>query len=164
MKKILSLLMIALITGFVAFMSSCKDDDDPELTDQQKAARTLSEDAWGGSGKVEVTPPRAEVTPDLYEPLTTLQLEFGATTDYEPTSFEATGGGDFFPDVNTTWSWSGAGTSTIQIASGQVTQLTGLTFDPDVENATSITFTFNYPASGGKVKDVTGDYTVTLSK
>lgn len=168
MKRIVYLLSV-LILGSSVLLSGCgdkdKDSETPELSDQQKAAKTLSSGVWGGQGKVSVTPPNSEITEAIYEDLLDVAFTFDANEDYEPSSFSSTGGGDFFPDLSTEWSWSGSGTSTIALSNDQISQLTNVQLQPSIENATSLTFTFNYSGeTSGKAKDVSGNYTVTMQK
>lgn len=172
MKHIKPILTAAVLAAVFA-LASCGGNDDsqdpePELTDRQLASKALSENDWGGSQKVQVTPPSEAIGEEHYADLLDLKLSFGVDGDLAPTSFTATGGGSIFPNVSTQWSWSsfnGASGNVVAISSGSVTQLASFSFNPDVENATSITFTFNYSGPGdARLSDVSGDYTVTLAK
>lgn len=166
MKKLLSLIVIALLGNLLLF-TSCKDDggegpdEEEELTAQQIAAKSLSDGSPWKVSSVD-SKPNEEIDD---QQLMSLTLDFGVSgsgTDLAPSDFSATGAGDFLnSDASATWSWSGNGTSTIELTNASTNQLTNVTFTPDAENPTSITLTFNVPA-GARVSEVDGSYTVTL--
>jgi hypothetical protein len=162
--KILSYLLSLLFVCSLVLITSCgKDDGDDkvELTDQQKAAKALSDGSpW------QVTTVVSKPEEDIDEtPLMSLELSFGITGSditIAPGSFSSDSDDDFFTsESNATWAWSGTGTSAIDLTGSSVSELTGITFSPNVENPTSITVTFVLTNLGGRAKGL-GEYTVIL--
>lgn len=165
-KKFLLTLTIFAILLF----QSCgnKNDPKPELTAQQKAAKALSQVAWGGTGKVTVNDHPSGLEPADYQDVLNLRLIFGVDAENNPGSFEAEDGGRIFPPFSGSWNWSGTGTNisaiTISGSNPDITQLVEFEFIPDVDHATSIRFKFNSQCSSCRAMVVTGDYTVTLAR
>ena len=165
MKKIKYLIGIVLLGSLAFNFIACKSDDggDPEpedLTAQQKAAQKLSQGSAWEVASVDDAPDGLEE--DDYSGLLNLKVTFGVSgsgTDLAPGAFSASGANDFLAsDAGATWNWSGNGTSTIELTDASTSQLTGFTFNSD---SSAITFTFNV-GSEARIKEVAGDFTVTL--
>jgi hypothetical protein len=162
MKKIIN--NILLLTICAALMFSCGGDDDggtTEMTDQQKAAKTLKEGSPWEISSVDSKPDGADA-----EALNGLKLSFGISgtgVDIAPTTFTSTGVEALASDPGATWSWDGGSVSTINLNGGFAPELTNIQFTPGIENATSIQVTFALSNIGGRRKGV-GEYTVTLEK
>lgn len=147
------------------FLFHCDGDDpkpEPTLTQQQIAAKALkNRSPW--QVKEVVSIPDDQI--DVIE-LENLKISFGITgseAEIAPGSFSATGADTFLSSSSgSSWSWSGSGTSTISLTNASTSQLTGLQFSPDSENANEITFTFTVNATTGRIKNISGQYTVTL--
>lgn len=158
---------IALIfVGAVVLYSGCggKGGETPDLTEKQKAAKALST-SWGGSeAKIQITPPN-NLDRVHYEQLYNLKLTFTVDNKNNPNQFTATGGGTIFPNVsNTAWDITGNGPYTVSITGGQINVLNNLSFSPNRDNPTSITFKFNYTQPAGRTADISGEYTMTMMK
>ena len=160
MKKAKNYLIAMLLPAFI-FAGCGGGSEEPELTDQQKATKALT-GSWGGARKVTIDSPPKNLEESDYQSLNSLKLTFNSEKN-EPTSFVANGGGQIFPNVvGGSWEWSSS--DVIAITGGEISQLTGFKFLPGRDNATAIQFTFHYDQAAGKVLDLSGDYTVTLSK
>lgn len=160
-KSFRYLLAAILLSALVVYSGCNGGDEKPKLTEEQKSTQALTA-AWGGAGKVDIDVAPNDLEEADYAELTTLKLTFNSTEN-EPTTYKAEGGGDIFPAVNSgEWEWSG--TSVIALTGGDIAQLTGFSFIPSRDNATSIKFTFHYEQPAGRVMNLTGDYTVILSK
>jgi hypothetical protein len=163
--RYLKFFIVVTLMGAVVLYSSCGGGDPkPELTAQQKAAKALSANTWGGLNKVNVDVHPSGLLPEHYAGVKTLKLTFKTDASNNPASFIAEGGGNIFPDFNGNWSWSGTGKNTITISGGDITILNDFSFLPGEENPNSIKFTFNSQCSSCRTSDVTGDYTVILEK
>jgi hypothetical protein len=164
MQNIRYIIVLAFLSAVIFYSGCGGKDPEPEWTAQQKAAKVLSANTWGGSNKVDVVSFPSGLEPHHYSGVLTLRLTFNVDAQNNPTTFRAEGGNNIFPDFNGNWSWSGTGSNTITISGGDITVLNSFTIVPNQENPESIRFTFNSQCSTCRISDVTGDYTVTLER
>jgi hypothetical protein len=163
MKKTKYILSLLIVTCSVICVTSCKDDDnEPKLTDQQKATKTLSEGSpWQVTSVI--LKPNDDIETDL---LKSLKFTFGATgsgSSLEPGSFAASGANDFFSaESNATWNWSGNDATTISLTDALAAEITDIEYNPSIDGATSITLSFTRPTPGGRTNGLVGKYTVVL--
>lgn len=146
----------------VAVLAGCGGGSEkPNLTDEQKATKALT-GSWGGTGNVVIDSAPEELVEDDYADLMALRLTFNSA-DNEPSTFSSAGGGVIFPNTTSgAWEWSSE--AVIALTGGEISQLTAFSFQPSRDNATAIKFTFHYDQPDARVKILTGDYTVILSK
>lgn len=161
MKK-LRILLASIAIGGLFFFANCGGGDDPvELTDQQKAAKALNEGSPWTVQSIDNAPDNVNASA-----LENLTLTFGITgteAEIAPDAFAASGAEDFISTQGSaSWSWSGGGTSTMAISGASISQFTSVSFDPDVENPSSVTLSFTVSAPGGRIQGIAGDYTITI--
>lgn len=161
MKTIFPNVMILSFTAILILSGCKKNEEEPMLTDQQKATRSLSsKSSWHVTSVI--SKPDNNIPDD---DLMGLQLSFKATgTDVNitPGSFSATGALDYLStQTNATWSWSGSGVSTVSLTNASTNQLTNVILNPSTENATSLQITFNVNIPNGRIKNI-GSYKLLL--
>jgi len=152
---VLFIVAFSVMTLFIG----CGGSVTPVLSEQQKATKTLAEgSSWGGLNKVEVVDVPTGVDPSG---LSTLELVFGSSgdTEWEPTSFDATGADEFLSTSNSTWRWGSLGTEIIALENASSTELTGVNIAGQV---VTITFEINLGGNNSRTLGLDGSYTVKL--
>lgn len=135
-------------------MASCKkdDDNDAELTAQQQVTSELS-DTWGDAEVLDA--------PGNYATLEDLEITFTATSDFQPSSFSASGADDYFlSNTNSTWAWNGDNATQVQLMNVSPVQFLAI----NELTGTSLTISFTYDGpEGGRVMGI-GTYQVRLTR
>lgn len=153
MRSLRYLASILLIFTMIGMISCHKKTPEKKLTPQQEQAKLLA-GTWTTSS-VDQLPSGidASVVSDLV-------LTFNADTDYNPTTFAASGASDFFNTTSSsTWAFSGSSTTVLTL-SNLTTGITQLQINSISETSLSITFTY----VTARTQKLDGDYTLTLSK
>ena len=154
MRTLFAFLTMGLIAGFV-FFASCNDGNGGgDLTAQQEQAKLLQ-----GTWTVQSATVPQGVQPDI---LNGGNLTFNADQNYNPTSFNSNGMPDFF-SISGSSTWSFSGQSTNQVILAGVSPVSEFTINNLSSNSLSISF--SHPGlAGGRVTDLSGAYTASLSK
>ncbi|MGK7394289.1 MAG: hypothetical protein ACNS62_06940 [Candidatus Cyclobacteriaceae bacterium M3_2C_046] len=154
-------IILLLCTGLFC----CGDDGnnpDPELNRQQQAAQSLSQGSPWQVIEVIDQPNEYLDVADLLN----LQLSFGITgtgASLAPATFSASGADQFImAPSGAQWSWSGSGISTIELTNVSTSQFTNLQLSPSPENINQVTLTFSISGTGGRLMDISGQYSIKL--
>lgn len=163
MKRFKSIILLSAIIS-VVFFANCGDDgDEVVLTEQQIATQSLVDGSPWTINNVTSKPDPSINTSELENLVVTFDAS-GSGTEIMPAGFTASGAPNFIATQSgATWSWSGDAISTITLNNVNISQLTSVTFAPDVENPTTLTVSFNISDTGGRIQGIVGNYTVELS-
>jgi hypothetical protein len=154
MRTLFVFLTMGLIAGFIFFASCNGDNGDEDLTPQQEQAKLLQ-----GTWTVQSATVPQGVQPDILNGGT---LTFNTDQDYNPSSFSSAGMPDFFSASGSS-AWSFSGQSTNQVVLTGVSPVSEFTINNLSGNSLSISF--SHPGmAGGRVKDLSGAYTASLTK
>lgn len=163
MKK-LRIIISSFFVFSLLFFANCGDDgNEITLTQQQIATQSLVDgSSWSVSNVVSKPDPGINTTE-----LESLSITFAASgtgANITPSGISTAGAPTFLnTQSGATWSWSGTGTSTIDLVNASVSQFTSITFTPNAENPTSLSLSFNVSESGGRTQGLVGSYTIELT-
>jgi hypothetical protein len=154
MKYIIRTFSVALLVVTTFILTNCGKDDAEPLTEQQEATKELTA-TWGSPQIISSPVAGADGT------LEDLTLTFGATADFQPGSFSASGAPDYFTSTgSSTWTWGNAGSST-EISLLNVTPVQALTVEE--LTATTLTVSFQFDNTNGRTNGI-GEYRLLLTR
>lgn len=160
MRTLFVFLTMGLIAGFI-FFSSCKNGNGGDLTAQQEQAQLLQ-----GTWTIQSATVPQGVQPDI---LNGGIMTFNTDQSFNPTSFSSSGIPDFFSTSgSSTWAFSGQSTNQVVLAG--VSPVSEFTINNLSGGSLSISFShpglvgMNLVLPGARVADLSGAYTVSLTK